>query len=112
MQVKKGMTFKVPVQLLDPNGTPVTGRTYSGVTCYIQKQGGASTAKTLSSGADFAEIDATHMPGVYDLLLSVSNTDTIGFLKYGITASGVNPFIGIVEIVGGIGQRHDRSMED
>jgi hypothetical protein len=97
MEVKRGTAFRAPLRFLDTNGIPVTGQSFSGVTCYIQKQAGNSTQKVLTSG-DWFEIDPVNFPGVYDLLLSPADTDTVGFLKYSVIAAGSNMYVGFVGI--------------
>jgi hypothetical protein len=99
MQVKKSVEFKVPVRMFDSiTGLGKTGLVFGGVTVYLQKQAGSSTVKTMVSG-DLTEIDATNMPGVYDLKLSASDTDTVGYLKFSVAASGCETFIGVEEVV-------------
>lgn len=98
MEVKKEKEVKVPVTLADANGNPVTGKAFSAMTVYLQKQGGASVQKALVL-ADWVEIDATNFPGVYDLRLSIADTDTAGFLKYAAATAGAEVFVGILEVV-------------
>ena len=101
MEIKQGTIFRVPVKLVDSNGDPVTGTAFSNVTCYLQKQAGASAQKTVVE-ADWLQLDATNFPGHYDLVLSAANTDTVGFLKYSIAVSGADRFVGVVEIVANV----------
>jgi len=102
MEVKQGTAFRVPVKLRSAtDGSALTGKAYTAVTCYIQKQAGSSAVKTLA-GTDWFEIDATNFPGVYDLLLSTTNTDTVGFIKYSVTVSGAVPYFGLLEIVANV----------
>ena len=101
MQVKQSTSFKVPVILVDSAGNYVTGQTFSSATVYLQKQGGSSAVKTLVSG-DFTEVDATNFPGVYDLLLSTTDTNTIGDLKYSVVSGTSIRFYGLAEIVANI----------
>jgi hypothetical protein len=100
MEVKQSTQFKVPVRMrVTTTGVNQTGLTYSDVTVYIQKQAGASTQLVLSGAAQWVEVDSTNMSGVYDLLLSASDTDTTGFLKYTVQAALCNTYYGVVEIV-------------
>lgn len=101
MEIKVSTQIKVPVALVDSNGDPITGLTYSDVTVYLQKQAGSSASKSLVE-ADWTEIDATNFPGVYDLLLSTSNTDTVGLLKYSVKSASSDYFFGTVEIVANV----------
>lgn len=101
MEVKQSTAFKVPVRLrYQVDGSGATGLAYTAVTVYIQKQGGSSTAKTLT-GTDWVEIDPTNFPGVYDLNLSSTDTNTLGYLKFSVVAPTIaaNTFFGLVEIV-------------
>lgn len=97
MEVKRGISFRAPFRFLDANGQPVLGKTFNNITCYLQKQGGPSIQKVLASG-DLYEIDQVNFPGVYDLVLSTSDTDTVGFLKYSVIATGCNMYVGFVGI--------------
>lgn len=99
MEIKNSIAFKVPVKIADLlTGVGVGGIVYTTPTVKIQKQGGSSTTKTLAV-TDWVEVDSTNMPGVYDLLLSTSDTNTTGFLKYAINVSGSNIFVGVMEVV-------------
>lgn len=99
MEIKKGTSFRVPVRLFNTaDGTAKIGVTYDQVTVYLQKQAGSSAEKTLTVN-DWFEIDATHFPGVYDLLLSTSDTNTSGYLKYAVAVTGADTYIGLEEIV-------------
>jgi hypothetical protein len=100
MELKQGVSFRVPVVLTDMStGLGKTGVAYGDVVAYLQKQAGASASKVVGSG-DWTEINSVHMPGIYDLLLSSGDTDTLGFLKYAITATGCDVYLGIIEVVG------------
>jgi|SRR4030067_1806668 len=103
MEIKSGTTsFKVPVSMFTSADAPVTGLTFSNVSAFIQKQDGASASKTLHS-LNFVEINSASFPGIYDLELSGSELNTIGFLKYTISgSSGAQRFIGIVEVVANV----------
>lgn len=104
MQIKQSTSFRVPVRLVSTNTTAVSGATgvvYTQPTVYIQKQAGSSALKALSN-SDWFELDATNMPGIYDMLMSTSNTDTVGFLKYTVALSGSETYIGILEIVANV----------
>ena len=101
MQVKVSTEFRAPVRFTDTTGTNVSGKGYSDVTVYIQKQAGSAINKVVSS-ADWFEISSANMPGIYDLKLSTSDTDTIGFLKYYVSSTHVMPYVGLLEIVANI----------
>jgi hypothetical protein len=99
VEIKQGTSFKVPVKLRNATtGAGTTGKAYTDVTVYLQKQGGSSTTKTLTLAAQFVQVDATNFAGVYDLLLSTTDTNTPGFLKYSVACSGCETYHGIVEI--------------
>jgi len=103
MEIKQSTQLKVPVSMVDSAGAPVTGLAFGDVTVYLQKQGGSSAQKTLSGASEWVEIDATNFPGIYDILLSTTDTDTRGFLKWSVSASGAERFVGVIEIVSGTG---------
>lgn len=99
MQVKQSTSFRVPVRLVNAQtGAGSTGVTFSQPVVYIQKQAGSSALKSLG-GLDWFELDATNMPGVYDLLLSTTDTNTVGFFKYAVAFAGAETYFGVVEIV-------------
>ena len=102
MEIKQGSSFYVPVILTDLYGNAVTGVTYSQITVYLQKQGGGSAQKVLTTAGQFVEVDAVNMPGIYDLLLASGDTDTVGFLKYTITYSPNPIYRGLMEIVANV----------
>lgn len=99
MEIKQNTAIRVPVRLVNSvTGAAMTGVAFGSVTAYLQKQGTAPAAKTMAS-ADWFELDATNMPGVYDLLLSSTDTNTVGFLKYSVSVAGGDPYFGLLEIV-------------
>ena len=77
----KGSTSVITQVMLrdSTTGQGKTGLTYSTVTAYYVRPGGTSTAITLIAGSPgdvyssgkFAEVDATHQPGVYQVHLPV-----------------------------------------
>jgi hypothetical protein len=100
MELKQNVGTTVPVRLRAiVDGSALTGVTYDQVTCYIQKQGGASAAKAVTVG-NWVEVDATHMPGEYDLTLLAGDLDTLGWFKYYVSYPGVSMhYAGLLEIV-------------
>jgi hypothetical protein len=98
MIITLSSSYRAPVRLVNSTGSGVTGLTSSSVSVYLQKAGGSSYSKTLS-GANWFEIDATHMPGFYDVLLTSSDTDTLGTLKYFVSGSGAVSFAGVGDVV-------------
>ena len=98
MEIKQSTAFRVPVRLVTAGGASITGVLFSDLTVYLMKQAGTPTEKVLIDG-DLIQLDATNMPGHYDLMLSSSNTDTVGFLRYHITGAGAVTYNGLVEIV-------------
>jgi hypothetical protein len=100
-QVRQSIARRVSVTLFTESGEGLTGVTYDQPVVYIQKQNGSAALKTLQN-TDWFEIDATHMPGEYDLLLSTTDTNTVGFLRYNVDAidQGSNEvFRGAVEVI-------------
>jgi hypothetical protein len=99
MELKQGIAIQVPVRLVAVvDGAPWTGITYQQAVVYVQKQGGASYQKVLQA-SDWVEIDALNMPGLYDLQLSMSDLDTLGFLKYTASSALVLPYPGLMQVV-------------
>jgi hypothetical protein len=98
MIITLSSSYRAPIRLVDATGSGVTGLTSSDVTVYLQKQAGTSYQKVLSSGNWF-EVDATFMPGFYDVLLTSSDTNTIGALKYFVSGSGAVAFAGVADVV-------------
>lgn len=65
--------------ILAAGGTGVTGLADTDVEAYLSKNGGAVAAFALSP-ANFTELDAANMPGLYTIDLSATETDTLGEL--------------------------------
>lgn len=103
MELKQSVSIKVPVRLRAVvDGSPLSGVTYSQVVVYIQKHGGSSAVKTLAP-ADWVEIDATNMPGEYDMLLATGEVDTLGFFKYIVVYPGISTYYaGLMQVVANI----------
>jgi hypothetical protein len=96
MEIKLSSTLRVPVRLLDLTGTSVTGVTSASISATIINSSGFYT-KSLGPG-DWFEIDSTYAPGLYDLTLSSSDTNNIGFLRYYVSQS-VSNYAGLLEVV-------------
>ena len=98
MELKQSVAFRAPVRLVfSADGRGKTGLSNSDVTVSIQKQAGTSVVKTLSV-SDWFEVDAVWMPGVYDVLLSASDTDTFGYIKYTVNSFWCDPYFGLLEV--------------
>jgi hypothetical protein len=98
MELKQSVAFRAPVRLVfSADGRGKTGLSNSDVTVSIQKQAGTSVVKTLSV-SDWFEVDAVWMPGVYDVLLSASDTDTLGYIKYTVNSFWCDPYFGLLEV--------------
>jgi len=98
MELKQSVAFRAPVRLVfSADGRGKTGLSNSDVTVSIQKQAGTSVVKTLSV-SDWFEVDAVWMPGVYDVLLSASDTGTLGYIKYTVNSFWCDPYFGLLEV--------------
>jgi hypothetical protein len=100
MELKQNIGIRVPVRLRAVvDGSPLPGVTYQQATVYLAKQGGPAVAKVLGP-TDWYEIDGTNMPGEYDLVLSASDVNTLGFLRYDVTYTGISMhYAGLVQVV-------------
>lgn len=98
MEIAQSAAIRVPVCLADSaTGDGLAGVAYDDVTVYLQKQAAGAGAKSVTVD-DWFEIDAVNMPGEYDLLLSAADTNTLGFLKYTVAASGAKNYNGLLEV--------------
>ncbi len=96
MEIKQSSSFWAPVRLVNGDGTALTGVAFTAVAAAVQKQASAAVIKPLVSSS-WTEINSTLMPGAYDILLSASDTDTVGFLKYYVAAQG-GSYMGLLEV--------------
>ncbi len=67
----------------------VTGKTglAAGITKYLTKAGGTPAAETMTT----AELDATNVKGVYSLVFTTTQTNTLGEYHLHLTAAGADP---------------------
>lgn len=99
MEVKKNTSFRAPVCMTNSStGVEDDGLVYTDVDVWIQKQGGPSIHRVLTSGQWF-EIDPDNMPGIYDVNFEASDLDTVGFFKYTVASTGNNTYRGLLTIV-------------
>jgi len=78
----------ITVELVNSGtGTPLTGIVAGDITLYYRKDGGASTEKTIDA-SNFREVDATNMPGVYEVDFSSSELNTRGEFTFVIAENG------------------------
>lgn len=79
LQVAQNLSVRIPffrAVISGGNEAPQTGWAPSSV--YVLKTGAAPYAKSLTSGVNFFEVDATNMQGLYEIVLDASDVDTLG----------------------------------
>jgi len=76
-QVLKSQETIITIIITDSAGAFVTGLDPADVTLHFRKAGGSVTEKTLDTD-NFTEIDATEMPGLYEVTFTASELNTIG----------------------------------
>lgn len=59
------------------------------VTVYLSKAGAAGTLAT-NSGAGVTEVSSAHLPGIYSIVLSVTDVGTTGDLAFACTGAGAD----------------------
>lgn len=75
----------ITVYLESSPGTPVTGLTFSDVLVDLKKEGESSFSAKVLDGLNFVEIGG----GTYDIVLSASETDTLGNMYARVTGATV-----------------------
>lgn len=81
--------------LTDADSEPVTGLTSSDVTCQIRKAGEGSFSSKALTGLNFVEVGS----GVYTLIPTAANIDTIGVFVWTIDGAAIKQFVGVANIV-------------
>jgi hypothetical protein len=102
-EIKQSTAVRVPVRLLET--TSSNGKT--GVTSPVvslNKQGapGGSPVvvnKSITSGANWFEVDAVNMPGVYMLDLTTTDANTLGNLIISVKDAASDYFLGTYAVV-------------
>lgn len=78
---------RIKVLLRDSLGTLVTGLVaadFSASSVYVYKSDGSKTTVALTLGINLFEADAVDAPGLYEVILSATETDTLGILTVSI----------------------------
>lgn len=79
-------------------GLPVTGLDDTDVTVYYRKNTfGSGSTQLVASPSNFVEVDAVNMPGVYEIQLSASITDTAGPFTITITPVVADTFADVTQ---------------
>lgn len=75
------------------NSDHISGKTglTGAVTVYLTKGPGAAATLATNSGTNVVELDSTHAPGWYQILLSATDTSVTGDLTFSCTGSGADP---------------------
>jgi len=81
-----GATITVTLISIATSG-PKTGIVAGDITLYLRKDGGAPVQKTITV-SNFREVDATNLPGVYEIDFTSSDFDTRGELVFVIAENG------------------------
>lgn len=78
MDVIQNQPDTITVVISDASdGSPFTGVVDTDITMYIRKDGGSPVAKTIDN-TNFREVDATNMPGLYEIDFTAADFDTLG----------------------------------
>lgn len=78
MDITQGQLASITVTLKDGGGSALTSITPAEMIVTIKKEGIAPYVKSLTLGDSLVEIDAALMPGIYQITLDVTDTDTVG----------------------------------
>lgn len=81
--LRRNTIERIKVLIKDGVGNPVTGLVaadFKGTSIFLYKSSGAKTTIALTLGVNLFELDSTDSPGIYEFVLSASNTDTLGEL--------------------------------
>ncbi len=101
LYLKKGVQIKVPVMLISSSTKEgLSGIQYSdaGLSVHVHKQGAVSTYQKSLTASNWVEIDNVNFPGVYDLELSQTDTDTSGWLKVSVKQTGSFFYTGVYPV--------------
>lgn len=78
---------RIKVTLIDSLGAPKTGlvaANFKASSVYLYKADGTKTTVALTFGVNLFEVDSTDAPGVYDILLTSTDTNTLGMIEISI----------------------------
>ncbi len=94
--IKQDIARRLPVYMQAADGSPVLGLTWEDVDVYYTKEGDASLSeKTLADDpVEWFEIGQ----GLYKILFTVAELDTIGFFEYFVTGTGALQYPGLAQI--------------
>lgn len=59
---------------------------------------GAAIATFSGTSANWRELDPTHLPGVYEVLLDATATNTLGSLQLSVRGTGTDHFVGLYTV--------------
>ncbi len=124
MALRQGLSERVFVVLLDPiTGTRKTGvqaAHHAGGRCQVTKSDGTKTFLTLIDNTTWFEVDSVESPGLYQILLSSGNTNTIGQVAWTcrpnaaefITVSGSDTVTSVLQDVANVRGAQNLSISD
>lgn len=88
MIIRLGTQVRLPVRLLDTNGTPVTGMLPTDISdgtivgnATIVKGDSTLVGLALVDNANWIEIDATAAPGLYHVVVPQADTNVVGAMQ-------------------------------
>ncbi len=97
---------RIKVVLKDAFGIPVTGLVeidFTASSVYLYKADGTKTTIALTLGVNFFEADSTDAPGLYEILLTNTHTNTLGPITISIQpAVGLFASVYFQDVVDGI----------
>ncbi len=104
---RQSIATHIPIRLVDADGIAATGKLPAdvlGAVATVVKSDGTTTDVALVNASNWFEVHATKAPGLYHILLSTTNLNTIGPTQLAVLPAGT-AFVGsisafLVEIYG------------
>lgn len=100
IEVKRNISARLPVILVDSANSPVAGVAFGAVTATVEKADGTTQAVTVTV-SDWAEntTGAFNGAGKYTILLPASALDTNGTLSYAVKVASALIYVNVIKVV-------------
>lgn len=100
LEFKASTIARLPVLLLQSDGTPLTGVVYTDASITVEKSDG-TTATYVPSNVEWVELVAGDFSGQgkYTLVLPASYLNLTGVLSYAVSAPTAKTYLGVVKVI-------------